>query len=428
MRLELEGVGRLVQRDPGPERAERHAQRPSPSRGCSPRRTAAGPGAASMDSSARSYWPRTRVPMNPSSIAELAVRDPAVGQGHRRLRQAAARRHDLVEQLALELADQRRERAGVGAHPAGPIHDAGPLDDARQRRAERGRQRRHDPGHRLRVGGLRGPELGRDRARRAPTPGGRSRSARRPRQSTRPRRAARSARRPTTVAAAPSADADQEAGLPDPIVAPGRPVLARTRRARRRSRHRAGTPRSTRSTSRKSDPNRRLASSRNRSGSPVVSCTWTAGPSAAGRLEPVDPEQLGKRRRGRGGRVDDRHALPDQRLDHRAKQRIVRAAEQQGVDRRAGRLGEDELAARVTLAKERRQGLGDGDLGGRSGQVAGLDQRHERRGGVLVDLDRGVLVLDGGEVRVRPDRRRRGDHADSSIARRQRGGGRARAG
>ena len=27
MRLELEGVGRLVQGDPGPERAERHAQR-----------------------------------------------------------------------------------------------------------------------------------------------------------------------------------------------------------------------------------------------------------------------------------------------------------------------------------------------------------------------------------------------------------------
>ena len=27
MRLELEGVGRLVERDPGPERADRHAQR-----------------------------------------------------------------------------------------------------------------------------------------------------------------------------------------------------------------------------------------------------------------------------------------------------------------------------------------------------------------------------------------------------------------
>ena len=38
----------------------------APCAGCSPRRTAAGPGVASADSRARSYWPSTRWPMNPS--------------------------------------------------------------------------------------------------------------------------------------------------------------------------------------------------------------------------------------------------------------------------------------------------------------------------------------------------------------------------
>ena len=43
--LELERVGRLVERDPDPEVVERHAQGRGPWRGCSPPRTAARPGA-----------------------------------------------------------------------------------------------------------------------------------------------------------------------------------------------------------------------------------------------------------------------------------------------------------------------------------------------------------------------------------------------
>ena len=56
------------------------------------------------------------------------------------------------------------------------------------------------------------------------------------------------------------------------------------------------------------------------------------------------------------------------------------------------------------------------------GQLARLDERHERRRCVLVDLDGRVLVLDRREVGVRADRRRRGDHADPPVAGRQRGG------
>ena len=74
------------------------------------------------------------MPMKPSRKPELARRDPAIGERHGRLGQPAAGRHDLVEQVRLELAHERGERAGVGADPAGPIDHAGPLDDAGQRR------------------------------------------------------------------------------------------------------------------------------------------------------------------------------------------------------------------------------------------------------------------------------------------------------
>ena len=90
---------------------------------------------------------------------------------------------------------------------------------------ERGRQARHDPGHRLGVGGLGGAQLGGGRA----SPGAarsrpiaiRSTSG----QSTRPRRAA--------VLGAPADDrrrgaerrAEQEARLPDAVVAPRRAAV-----------------------------------------------------------------------------------------------------------------------------------------------------------------------------------------------------------
>ena len=92
------------------------------------------------------------------------------------------------------------------------------------------------------------------------------------------------------------------------------------------------------------------------------------------------------------------------------------AAEEERVDRGAGRPREDRLARRVALAEQRREGVGNGRLGDRAGQLAGFDQRHQRRRRVLVDLDRRVLVLDRPEVRVRADRRRRRDDPDPAVA------------
>jgi len=76
----------------------------------------------------------------------------------------------------------------------------------------------------------------------------------------------------------------------------------------------------------------------------------------------------------------------------------VGAAEEQRVD--PGRCGqrEDEVPGRVALAKERRQGLADDRLDLGAGEATGLDERHECRRRVLVDLDGGVLVLDRAEI------------------------------
>ena len=150
------------------------------------------------------------------------------------------------------VADQRCERRDVGVDPAGPIHDAGSLDDAGQLVLERLRQARHDrwpspPRSRLRSPGAPPPSAlpGADRSRSVAI-----RSARD--QSTRPRRATVSARRPRTVAAAPSAEptmkpacqsrSSRQAALLRPVVRSPRRSLTtpppRARRARRRGTHR----------------------------------------------------------------------------------------------------------------------------------------------------------------------------------------------
>ena len=85
------------------------------------------PGAASVGQQREVVLAQDARAHEPEQEPELAGRHPAVGERHRRLGQAAAGRDDLVEQVRLELADQRRERARVGAHPAGPIDDARPL-------------------------------------------------------------------------------------------------------------------------------------------------------------------------------------------------------------------------------------------------------------------------------------------------------------
>ena len=90
MRLELEGVGRLVQGDPGPERADRHAQRPGrradvllDEEQATGRRLGRQQREVVLAEDARAH--------EPEQEAELAGGHPAVGEGHRRLGQAAAR-------------------------------------------------------------------------------------------------------------------------------------------------------------------------------------------------------------------------------------------------------------------------------------------------------------------------------------------------
>ena len=155
--------------------------------------------------------------------AELAGRHPAVGEGHRRLGEAAAGRHDLVEQLRLELADQLGEGRDVRVDPAGPVDDGRPLDDARQLGPER----------RPTAAGRSAPSRRRTTAR---SPAARRASGVPGAARSRPI-ATRSAPRPVDEALArhllgpPAEDgrrraerrADEEPRLPDAVVAPGRP-------------------------------------------------------------------------------------------------------------------------------------------------------------------------------------------------------------
>ena len=104
----------------------------------------------------------------------------------------------------------------------------------------------------------------------------------------------------------------------------------------------------------------------------------------------------------------------------------MRAAEQERVDRRAGGYPQDRVTGPITPAEERGEGVRDRSIGSRSGQDSGLDQRDERGGRVLMDLDRRVLILDRREIRVRPDGRGGRDDPDAPVAGGQRGGRRTR--
>ena len=158
MGLEFERVRRLVERDPRPERDQRHVERArrhahvlldeqQPTRGD----LRGQHGEVVLAEHALAH--------EPEQDAELARGHPAVGERHRRLGEAAAGRHDLVEELALQAADERGERRRVGADPAGAIDDLRPFDDAGQLRLERRAERGHDPLHGLPVVRLRRPEL-----------------------------------------------------------------------------------------------------------------------------------------------------------------------------------------------------------------------------------------------------------------------------
>jgi len=158
VRLELEGVGRLVQCDPRAERGQRDAE-------CLGRQADVlldeqeAPRCRFRGQQREVVLAEHALAHEPEQDAELAGRDPSIGERHRGDREAAADRHDLIEQVVLELADERGERGGVGTDPAGPIDHAGTLDDARQLRTERGRQRGHDPVHRRGVLRFRGAQL-----------------------------------------------------------------------------------------------------------------------------------------------------------------------------------------------------------------------------------------------------------------------------
>ena len=158
MCLELEGVRRLVQRDPGAERFEWQVE-------CAGRRAD-----VLLDeqqsSVARLGGDERQVVLaqhllahEPQQEPQLPRRDESIGDGHRCLAEPAADRHDLVEQITLDPGDERRERRDVGADPAGPVDDAGPIDHAGKLGPERGRQARHDLRHRFGVARLRRLQL-----------------------------------------------------------------------------------------------------------------------------------------------------------------------------------------------------------------------------------------------------------------------------
>src|SRR5918993_538748 len=113
MRLELERVGGLVQGDPRPERGDRDTERSGglPDVLLDEQKPAwcglhGQQGEVVLTQDTRAH--------EPEQETELPIRHPAIRKGHRRFGEAAAGWDDLVEELTLELADQRRERAGVG--------------------------------------------------------------------------------------------------------------------------------------------------------------------------------------------------------------------------------------------------------------------------------------------------------------------------
>ena len=133
--LELEGVGRLVQRDPRAERAQRHAH------GC---RGLADvlldeqqpPGRGLGGEQREVVLAEDPLAHEPEQQRQLARGDPAVRHRHRGLGDAAPRRQHWSSSSPSSRPMSPAKARRVGAHPGGPVHDLDPLDDARQLRAE----------------------------------------------------------------------------------------------------------------------------------------------------------------------------------------------------------------------------------------------------------------------------------------------------
>ena len=328
--------------------------------------------------------------MNPSRKPSWRVVTQRLARAIVALRQAAAVRHDLVEQLGLELAD---ELARTSRRWRGPSRPDRRRPSARRRPAAPSRAPptgagRSAPSPPRRQASAARSSAGGQRAR-APRAAARRRYRSAAGQSTRPWRATRSARRPEDGRRGAERRADEEPGLPDAVVAPAEP-RGRIRSPRR---HAAADPSSTGSTSGNASPKIRSASSRTGATSPVVELRCARRATRLGRrgaaarrgaavprvacrrLEAVDREQLDERRRGGRRRVHDRDPLAGDRGDDRPEERIVGAAEEERVDPGRRRQREDELAGRVALAEQRRQRLGDDRLDLRPAEPAGLDER-----------------------------------------------------
>ena len=265
MRLELEGVGRLVERDPRPERRRAGTSRTRAVWRMFSSTKSSRPGVASADSSARSYWPSTRWPMNPSRKPSWRVVTQRLARAIDALASPPPGGTTWSSRSPSSVPMSARRSPTLARTQPARSTTAEPLHDPRQLRPERlaTARARSGPSPRRTTrsvaaqlgGGQRRPGASRSRPIAIRSAAG---------QSTRPRRADRSARRPSTVAAAPIADADEEAaparaGRSAPMP-PRRPPRSRScpaleldrldvRRTRRRTaaRRRRGTRRRRRS-------------------------------------------------------------------------------------------------------------------------------------------------------------------------------------
>jgi hypothetical protein len=105
-------------------------------------------------------------------------------------------------------------------------------------------------------------------------------------------------------------------------------------------------------------------------------------------------------------REDERHVAAKDPLEDLADQRVVRAAEDHGVD---------------PLRLQRRRVLAHGPLRLLAVRILALDQRHELRAGDRMERDAGVERVDEFGITARLHGRRGGEEADPPVARRLHG-------
>src|SRR5215218_5349964 len=117
-------------------------------------------------------------------------------------------------------------------------------------------------------------------------------------------------------------------------------------------------------------------------------------------LDSLARERLGNLARGLLRREDERDAAPEHALEDRADQRVVRAAEDDGVD--PGGL----QRLRVLAHSIRRLG---------AERLVALDQRYEARAGDREEADAGVERVDELGIPAGGDRRLRRHQADRRL-------------